>query len=257
MHKLDGKVIFVTGGLRGIGLGCCRSCLRNGARVAILDKQPSKETEEALKRIGSVLVIQGDVTDETSFTAAMHSAVDHFSRLDGLVNNAGWHPPATRIEETSLEDFERLIRLNLTSTFLGSKIAVPHLRKTKGSIVNISSAAALVGQAQAPAYTASKAGQIGLTKSLAFDLASAGVRVNAICPAGVATPLMNEWARTQYDPAAALREVDAWHALGRMATIDEIGDVCAFLLSQEASFITGQIIAPEGGALLGYARKAT
>jgi len=114
---------------------------------------------------------------------------------------------------------------------------------------------ALVGQAAAPAYVSTKAGQIGLTRALALDLAADGVRVNAVCPAGVMTPLMQEWADTEYDPQEALRMVDRWHPLGRMATSEEVGEVCAFLASAEASFITGQVICPDGGAALGYAQK--
>ncbi|NLE38675.1 MAG: SDR family oxidoreductase, partial [Pirellulaceae bacterium] len=162
--------------------------------------------------------------------------------------------PAMTIDQTSLEDFESLLRLNLVSTFLGCKLAVPHLRKTRGNIINMSSEVGLIGQAAAPAYVATKAGQVGLTRALATDLAADGVRVNAVCPAGVMTPLMQEWADTQYDPDEALRMVDSWHLLGRMATIDEIGEVCAFLASDEASFITGQAICPDGGAALGYRR---
>lgn len=158
------------------------------------------------------------------------------------------------IDQTSVEDYETLLRLNLVSTFMGCKFAVPHLRKTRGSIVNMSSEVGLIGQAAAPSYVSTKAGQVGLTKALALDLAPEGIRVNAVCPAGVMTPLMQDWASTQYDPAAALKMVDTWHPIGRMATIEEIGEVCAFLASEEAAFITGQAICPDGGAALGYRR---
>ena len=190
----------------------------------------------------------------SSRKSLVERAVQRFGRLDCMVNNAGWHPPALTIEQTSVEDFENLLRLNLTSTFMGCKFAVPHLRKTRGTIINMSSEVALIGQAAAPSYVATKAGQIGLTRALALDLAPDGIRVNAVCPAGVMTPLMQEWANTQYDPQAALKMVDSWHPLGRMATIDEIGEVCAFLASSEAAFITGQTICPDGGAPLGYRR---
>ncbi|MFA6107830.1 MAG: SDR family oxidoreductase, partial [Candidatus Latescibacterota bacterium] len=194
------------------------------------------------------------VTREEDLTRLIEVAVHRLGRLDCLVNNAGWHPPAMGIEQTSLAEFERLLRLNLTSTFLASKLAIPHLRQSRGSIINMSSEVALIGQAQAPAYVTTKAGQLGLTRALAFDLAADGVRVNAVCPAGVMTPLMQEWANTQYDPGAALAMVDSWHPLGRMATIEEIGEVCAFLASNEAGFVTGQTICPDGGAMLGYRR---
>ena len=114
--------------------------------------------------------------------------------------------------------------------------------------------ASAIGQAAAPAYVTTKAGQIGLTRALALDLAPEQVRVNAVCPAGVLTPLMREWADSQYDPRAALAMVDSWHPLGRMATVEEIGEVCAFLASDEAAFVTGQVICPDGGAALGYRR---
>lgn len=258
MKKLQDQVILVTGASKGIGLGCALACLRQGAKVGVLDLDSGLAAVE-IKRTGfsignDVLLLDCDVRDAGLLQAAFDQAVTHFGRLDGVVNNAGWHPPAMTIEETSLEDFESLIRLNLTSTFLGCKFAVPHLRKTKGSIVNMSSKVALIGQAAAPSYVSSKAGQIGLTHALALDLAPAGVRVNAICPAGVMTPLMEEWASSQYDRAAALAMVDSWHPLGRMATPDEIGEVCCFLLSREAAFVTGQVICPDGGAALGYRR---
>ena len=258
MKKLQNKVILVTGASKGIGLGCALTCLRHGAKVGILARA-SALAGTAIESTGfsletDVYMVDCDVRLADSMESAIRDVVHHFGRLDGIINNAGWHPPAMTIEETSLEDFEDLLRLNLTSTFLGCKLAVPHLRKTRGAIVNMSSEVGLIGQAAAPSYVTTKAGQIGLTHALALDLAPAGVRVNAVCPAGVMTPLMEDWAASQYDPAAALQMVDSWHPLGRMATSEEIGEVCAFLLSAEASFITGQAICPDGGAALGYRR---
>lgn len=255
--KLANKVAIITGGSKGIGFGCAKVFSQHGCAVVLgdRDEEAGRAAEAELKATGaSVLFLRSDVTIETDFNALVAGTVERFGRLDCLVNNAGWHPPAMTIDQTSVEDFERLIRLNLTSTFIGCKLALPHLRKTRGCIINMSSEVALIGQAAAPGYVASKAGQVGLTKALALDLAADGVRVNAVCPAGVMTPLMQEWANTQYDPQAALKMVDSWHPLGRMATAEEIGEVCAFLASSEASFITGQVICPDGGASLGYRR---
>jgi NAD(P)-dependent dehydrogenase (short-subunit alcohol dehydrogenase family) len=255
--KLRDKVALITGGSRGIGLGCAQVFSRHGCQVvmAALDQAEGRAAEALLTKAGrTAQFLACDVTQEADIRSAVETTVQRFGRLDCLVNNAGWHPPAMTIEQTSVEDFERLLRLNLTSTFMGCKFAIPHLSKVRGTIINMSSEVALLGQAAAPSYVASKAGQIGLTRALALDLAPIGVRVNAVCPAGVMTPLMQEWANTQYDPQAALRLVDSWHPLGRMATAEEIGEVCAFLASDEASFITGQAICPDGGAPLGYRR---
>jgi NAD(P)-dependent dehydrogenase (short-subunit alcohol dehydrogenase family) len=255
--KLRDKVAIVTGGSKGIGFGCARVFARHGCRVVIAARGQAAG-EVAQKELADAghdaVFVPTDVTRQEDIERVVHLAVERFGRLDCLVNNAGWHPPAMTIDQTSVEDFERLLRLNLTSTFLGCKAAVPHLRKTRGNIINMSSEVGLIGQAAAPSYVSTKAGQIGLTKALALDLAPDGVRVNAVCPAGVMTPLMQEWADTEYDAAAALKMVDSWHPLGRMATIDEIGEVCAFLASDEAAFITGQALCPDGGAALGYRR---
>ena len=129
---------------------------------------------------------------------------------------------------------------------------MPHLRKTRGSIINMSSEAGMIGQGEAPRYTTTKAGQIGLTRALALDLAAEGIRVNVVCPAGVHTPLWERWAASLDDPRQAMEMVNRAHPMGRLASIDEIGEVCAFLASDEASFITGQAICPDGGAGLGF-----
>jgi L-fucose dehydrogenase len=255
--KLRDKVAVITGGSKGIGLGCARVFARHGATVIIAarGREDGKAAEKELVEAGhAALFVPTDVTREEDMRELIDGAVRQFGRLDAIVNNAGWHPPAMTIDETSVQDFEELLRLNLTSTFMGCKFAVPHLRKTRGSIVNMSSEVALIGQGAAPGYVSTKGGQISLTRALALDLAPDGVRVNAVCPAGVMTPLMRQWAESQYDPKAALAMVDSWHPIGRMATIEEIGEVCAFLASEEAAFVTGQVICPDGGAALGYRR---
>ena len=255
--KLQNKVAVITGGSKGIGLGCARVFAKYGCRVVIAARgeEAGRAAEKELTNAGHTAVfVPTDVQEQADFEALVNTTVERFGRLDCIVNNAGWHPPAMSIDQTSVEDFEKLLRLNLTSTFMGCKLAVPHLRKTRGSIINMSSEVALIGQAAAPGYVSTKGGQLGLTRALALDLAPEGVRVNAVCPAGVMTPLMQEWADTQYDPAAALKMVDSWHPVGRMATIEEIGEVCAFLASDEAAFVTGQVICPDGGAALGYRR---
>ena len=256
--KLEGKVAIITGGSKGIGLGCSRVFAKYGCKVAIAARgeEDGEKAVSAMRDAGhDAVFVKCDVTSEKDMQALVDKTVERFGRLDVMVNNAGWHPPAMSIEETSVEDFESLVRLNLTSTFMGCKFALPHLRKTKGSIVNVSSEVAVIGQAAAVSYVSTKSGQIGMTRALALDLARDGVRVNAVCPAGVMTPLMQEWADSEYDPEAALAQVDRWHPRGSMGTIEELGEVCAFLASSESSFVTGQVICPDGGAALGYADK--
>lgn len=253
--KLQGKVAVVTGGSKGIGLGCARAFAGHGAAVVIgaRGEADGRAAEQGLVDAGhAALLVPCDVTCEDDLRRLIETAVERFGRLDCLVSNAGWHPPDMTIDQTGLADFERLLRWNLTSTFLGCKLAVPHLRKTRGTIIVMSSAVAVVGQKAAVSYVTTKAGQIGLTRALAADLAPEGIRVNAVLPGAVRTPLMEDWARTQSDdPEAFLALADRAHPLGRMGTIDEIGEICAFLASDESSFITGQTLYADGGVRLG------
>ncbi|NLY01815.1 MAG: SDR family oxidoreductase [Rhodopirellula sp.] len=249
------KVVVITGGSKGIGLGCARAFGRHRWKVMLgaRGRDDGHDAAQALTDQGYTAVyVPTDVMLEDEIERLIDAAVYQFGRLDCLVNNAGWHPPDESIDDVSIADFERLLRLNLTSTFIGCKFAVPHLRKTRGTILVMSSATAIVGQRKSASYVAGKAAQIGLVRSLALDLASDGIRVNAVCPGAVRTPLMEQWAATQSDdPQRFLQDACGRIPLGRMGTIDEIGELCAFLASDAAGFITGQAICPDGGATLG------
>lgn len=255
--SVKNKVVIVTGGTKGIGNGCARVIGQRGGKIVYCcpHEDEGHASEKVLQSEGiDARWIQCDVRFEEQVKSLIAFAVKTHGRLDTMINNAGWHPPAVDIDDISTDDFESLLRLNLTSTFWGCKYAVPHLRQTRGSIINIASKVGLVGQGKAVSYVTTKAAQVGLTLALAKDLAADGVRVNAVCPAGVRTPMMEEWAATLNDPDAAISKEDANHAMGRMATIEEIANVCAFLASDDASFVTGQAICPDGGAGLGYQR---
>jgi len=253
--RLADKVAIVTGGAKGIGRGIATTLAGEGCRVVIadIDADTAGQTVSEIEAAGGLAEFQAtDVRVPADIERTVERTVAAHGRLDVMVNNAGWHPPATSIDETSLELFESQLTLNLTSTYLGSKFAVPHLRRTKGNIINTASLAGVVGQTLAAAYAASKAGQVGFTKALAVELAPQGVRVNCICPAGVDTPLLWEWANTLDDPAAAAQTVDALHPLGRMARAEEIGRAALFLASDDASFVTGHALVVDGGATLDY-----
>ena len=255
--KLTGRIAIITGGSKGIGFGCAQVFAKHGASVVIASpfEEDGLSAETALtQNVATAWSVRTDVNHEEQIRSLIETTIARFGKLDIMVNNAGWHPPAAEIDDIPLAEFESILRLNLTSTFLGCKLAVPHLRQSRGCIINVASLVGMLGQGKAVSYVTSKAGQIGLTKALAMDLAPDGVRVNAVCPAGVDTPMMREWAATLDNPDEALKKEDANHALGRMATIDDIGEVCAFLASDEARFITGQAICPDGGASLGYQR---
>lgn len=254
--QFQNRVVVVTGGARGIGEGCSRMFAAALGTVAILDRDTvaaEKLADELNQlRTGSAIAIGCDVTDFPALQHSIDHAAHEFGKLDCIVANAGAHPPATALSATSIQMVDDLMRLNFTSTFAACQFALPHLRKTRGSIVIMSSMTALLGQPMSSAYCASKAAQLGLMRGLAVELGTEGIRVNAICPSNVDTPLMRDWAATLPDPASALQRVSAVQVLGRMASIDEIGRIAVFLASDAASFITGQAIQAEGGASLDY-----
>jgi NAD(P)-dependent dehydrogenase (short-subunit alcohol dehydrogenase family) len=222
--------VLVTGGIRGIGAAMVEQLTGQGWNVAVLD------VEKPDARSGkNVLYLQGDVGSATDAENAIRETVEAFGRLDGLVNNAGIG--ITRpMEKLTLEEWNRVIGTNLTGTFLCSKLAAPHLRKSKGAIVNIASTRARQSEAHTEAYSASKGGIVALTHAMAVSLGP-DIRVNCISPGWIET-----------DPGAVHSDSDqSQHPCGRVGTPADIAEMAAYLLSGRSGFITGQDFVIDGG----------
>lgn len=251
---LDGKVVFLTGGASGIGLECAKAYAAEGAKVAIADIDKNG-AEEAAQAIGTENIgIACDVSKRESVESAVRSTSSHYGRIDAIHNNAGIATPSKTLDETTEEEWDRLMSINLKSIYWTTRSGLPALRQARGVILNTASLVGLIGQSLHAAYTATKGGMIALTKSMALDYAPFGIRVNAICPAGVWTPMLERWCSEQPDPLIIEKYLNEIHALGYCPHGDVIADVAAFLLSEKARFITGCILPVTGGAELGYRR---
>ncbi len=252
-------VVFITGGSQGIGAGCAQAFCAAGARVVIADI--NAVAGEALAQSlmttgpGQCLFLPCDVCDFDQLQRTLAAAVERFGRLDCLINNAGWHPPHKPIDDFSLAEFHNLLQLNLVAVFAGCKFALPWLRQTQGSIINLSSLVAVMGQEHATTYCATKGAVSAFTRALAIDEARHGVRVNAVLPGNVVTPMREAYVASSPNPPALDNYIDSWQWAARSATVDEIGQVCLFLASPAASFITGVELPVTGGAELGYGIK--
>lgn len=241
MQRFENKVVLITGASTGIGEKLVERIESEGGRV-FAGFRSSKSTH-----VSSAVPIALDVTDETQWSAAIDKVMRDAGRLDVLVNNAGVRESGLA-EETTLDQWRRLIDLNLTSTFLGCRAAIPVMRKGGGgAIVNVGSITGIRGTENMVAYSASKSGIVSMTSSLALDHAKDNIRVNAVCPAAIRTRMVTDWLSQASDPDAAEAVVRAKHPIGRIGRPEEVASVIAFLASDDASFITGLSIPVDGG----------
>lgn len=253
------KVVIVTGGTKGIGEGCVRVFVDAGSRVVFCarDREEGDTLATELNKRGSgeAYFFKCDVSNTDEIRNLIDSAVDKCGRIDCLINNAGWHPPHKPIDDFSIDEFRDLLDLNLVSYFAACKFALPHLRITKGNIINMSSLVGSIGQLYATTYVATKGAITAFTKALAIDEASHGVRVNSVSPGNIYTPLWQQAIDESPDPEKIQADGEAAQPMGRMGSIEEAGKLCLFIAS-EATFTTGVDHFLSGGAELGYGPKS-
>ncbi len=254
MNRLDGKVAFLSGAARGIGAATAKLMIEAGAKVVIGDVLEERGRQTA-KEIGAdAIYMTLDVTSEASWAAAMDATVAKFGKLDVLVNNAGIFN-GKGVEEASLEDWHKLVAVNLTGVVLGTRAALPHLKKTKGNIVNLASIAGLVGSQLDPLYSLTKGGVTLFTKSTALEFGRKGygIRVNSIHPGlietdmGQKTFVMRAAQVGTNDTEQARRTTLGLHPIGRLGVADDIARGIVFLASDDASFVTGTGLVVDGG----------
>ena len=248
MSKLEGRVAVVTGAASGIGKGIAIAFAREGARIVVADRSDEAQAAEVLDAIaelgGEALFVRTDVSDEASVTAMAEQALARFGRVDILVNNAGIFTESL-LENMSVDDWDRVVGVNLRGTFLCSRALIGQmLERGDGRIINIASQLGQIGGTSVAHYVASKAGIIGLTKALAREVSHRGVLVNAIAPGPIETPLLDgeseEWR------SAKLAELP----IRRFGTVDEVTPTAVLLASADGSYYVGQTLGPNGGDVM-------
>jgi NAD(P)-dependent dehydrogenase (short-subunit alcohol dehydrogenase family) len=255
--RYENKIVIITGGSKGIGEGCVRAFVEAGAKVVFCARGEDSGqalARELAKNNSTAHFVACDVTDVQALQSLVDKTIQLHGQLDCLVNNAGWHPLPHPIDDFSADDFRKLFELNVVSVFSACKLALPHIRKTRGNIINMSSLVGAMGQRHATTYVATKGAITAFTKALAIDEAANGVRVNSISPGNIYTPLWREAMDTATDPESCRREGEAAQWLGRMGTSEEVGKLCVYIAA-EATFSTGVDYIISGGAEVGYGRK--
>jgi NAD(P)-dependent dehydrogenase (short-subunit alcohol dehydrogenase family) len=245
---VEGKVVLVTGAGSGIGRATAQLFAREGASVAVADNVVAGG-EETVRLItaagGQAKFIQADVSQATQVEAMVRQVVETFGRLDCAHNNAGIEGSMVPLAEYPEEDWDHIINVNLKGVFLGMKYEIAQmLKQGGGAIVNTASVAGLVGFAGLAGYVSSKFGVVGITKVAALEYATAGIRVNAVCPGVIRTPMVQRLITEQPEMEAGLL---AGEPIGRLGEPEEIGEAVVWLCSGRASFVTGQAFAVDGG----------
>ncbi len=253
-NRLAGKAVVVTGSGAGIGKTSAKLFAEEGARVVIADIDGAagkKAVEEILAQKGEALFVPTDVADPLQVAALMKAAEQRFGRIDVLFNNAAVNHVG-KVTETSVEDWDRVMAVNVRSVFLGCRYAIPIMQEHGGgAIINTASAAAIVGLRGLAVYTASKGAVLQLTKNLALDYAADNIRVNALCPGVTATEMTLGVIARSPDPEAARARMDSGRPMGRMGQPMEIAQAALFLASDESSYMTGAHMLVDGGYCAG------
>jgi NAD(P)-dependent dehydrogenase (short-subunit alcohol dehydrogenase family) len=247
---LEGKVALVTGGASGIGRATALIFAREGARVVVADlvAEGGEDTARCIKETGAdAIFVKCDVSKAGDVEAMVKKAVDTYGRVDCAFNNAGIATMKSTVECTE-EEWDHMLSVNLKGVWLCMKYELIHmLKQGSGAIVNTSSLLGLIGQQGHAPYTASKHGVVGLTKVAALDCAQAGIRVNAVCPGGIPTPMLEPFLADPQMKDFIIKSLP----IGRLGRPEEIAEAVIWLCSDAASFVTGAIFPVDGGAVVG------
>lgn len=252
--KLEGRVALITGGGTGMGKAAALLFAGEGARVVIANRteETGKEAVEEIHALGGdAYFVPTDVTQVSDVQRMIDKALERYGWIDILFNNAG-QPFDLPLLELDEEQWDRCFAVNLRSVFLACKFVIPHMQKAGGGVIlNNASQVALVGVGGAPAYAAAKAGVVSLTKSLALAYAKDGIRVNCICPGTTWTPLAERGFGSLPDPQAAIEGSKKRIPLGRLGLAEDMARAALYLVSEDASFVTGAVLLVDGGRMAG------
>ena len=250
MSTLQGKTAIITGAAGGIGRALVETFLANGAKVIGSDVIGSTPIESE-----NFHFVQADASDKTSVKNLSAQTMERFDALDILVNNAAVLTPTASVQNTSLEEFEKLVQVNLRGAFLSCKYAYPHLLQSKGCVLTISSMAGIHGEKEHAIYAATKGALNALTQSMAVDWGADGIRCNALCPSSVLTPNVDKMIEALPNASEIIALRKSINVLGFTATPQHIAEAAVFLCSPQAGFITGAIVPVSGGSECGYGIK--
>lgn len=250
MNRLQGKVALVTGAARGIGRGIATRFASEGAQVGVIDLNEAacqQVVDEITATGGAALALGADISDEAQVEQAVKRAQEHFGTVMVLVNNAAVMPSGP-LHLTSPADFDRCVAVNLRGTYLMCRAVIPGmLAAGKGSIIHMSSVTGMLGLPGLAVYSTTKAGLSGLARAMSTDYARQGIRVNAVAPGTIDSPMLHDFLAAQHNSEPLRQQFDDMHPIGRVGQIDEVASVFVFLASDESSFVTGATYTVDGG----------